>query len=211
MTTPRKFLLSDAILLVAATAVGFAVFKPYQATMTPVDWTPVASGGSGFTGWIKGLWTCLVLASPFAMVWTLAVLILRLRHPRARWSRLLRQPGLIAGLVAALVLAYRLLGFATLYVRVHGQPNLSVWNVQNTGGGGYRSKWPRNYLLFDTDHFLNTMGMIGLAVACGWMLLLASGRWRPERSWIDRAGRVLGWYWIVILPLTGWWDFHLRF
>lgn len=120
--------------------------------------------------------------------------------------------GLVAGLVATLVLAYRLLGFATLYVRVHGQLNLAVLFVGYIGVSGYQlTPWPRDYLLFDTDHLLNTMGMIGLAVACGWMLLLVSGRWRPERSWIDRAGRVLGWFWIAILPVTGWWDFHQRF
>ena len=67
------------------------------------------------------------------------------------------------------------------------------------------------WLLFDTDHFLNTMGMIGAAVASSWMLLLVSGQWRPERSWVDRAGRALGWFWIAALPLTSWWDFHSRF
>ena len=67
------------------------------------------------------------------------------------------------------------------------------------------------WLLFDTDHFLNTMGMIGTAIAASWILLLVSGQWRPERSWIDRAGRVLGWFWIAALPLTSWWDFHARF
>jgi hypothetical protein len=67
------------------------------------------------------------------------------------------------------------------------------------------------YLWFDTDHFLNTMAMIGVAVASSWLLLLVSGRWRPEPSWIDRSGRVLGWIWIAILPLTCWLDFHVRF
>lgn len=210
MTTPRKFLLSDAILLVAATAVGVALFRPYQRVMTPVRWSPLL-GAPGFTGWINGLWSCLVLASPFAAVWTLAILILRLRHPCPRWSRLLRQPGLVACLAAALVLAYRLLGFATLWVRVHGQSYLAIWFVRLRSSQYVRMQWPWHNLLFDIDHFLNTMGMMGLAVACGWMLLLASGRWRPERSWIDRAGRVLGWFWIAILPLTGWWDFHQRF
>jgi hypothetical protein len=41
-------------------------------------------------------------------------------------------------------------------------------------------------------------------------LLLVSGQWRPERSWVDCAGRLLAGYWIAILPLTSWWDFHTR-
>jgi len=67
------------------------------------------------------------------------------------------------------------------------------------------------WLAFDMDHFVNTMAMIGVAVASSWVLLLVSRQWRPERSWIDRAGRALGWFWIAILPLTCWWDFHVRF
>ena len=211
MTNPRTFHVSDAIVLVAATAIGLAVFKPYFATMTPLSWTPPVTFAPRFTGWISGLWVCLVLASPFTTVWTLAILGLRLRQPRPRWNRLVRQPGLVAGLMAAFVLTARLAGFATMCVRVIGEPNLAVWNVQNTGGGGCRMGWPRGYLLFDTDHFLNTLAMIGLSVASSWVVLLVSGRWRSERSWIDRSGRALGWFWIAILPLTCWWDFHLRF
>jgi hypothetical protein len=55
------------------------------------------------------------------------------------------------------------------------------------------------------------MAMIGAAIASSWMLLLVSGRWCPERGWIDRAGRWLGWFWIATLPLTSWWDFFARF
>ncbi len=210
MTTPRKFLLSDAIVLVAATAVGLAMVKPYHATLPALNWGPPYPFDRPFAGWIKNLWFCLVLAAPFAVVWTLAILGLRLRRPRDRWSRLIRQPGLVAGLMAALVLAVRLVGFATMCVRVIGQPRLWIWTAKYAGGGGAWVGWPPGYLLFETDHFLDTMAMIGVAVAASWMLLLASGRWRSERSWIDRAGRALGWFWIASLPLTSWWDFHVR-
>ena len=54
----------------------------------------------------------------------LTILGLRLRRPRDRWRRLVRQPGFVAGLMAALVLALRLIGFATMCVRVVGQPSL---------------------------------------------------------------------------------------
>ncbi len=167
--------------------------------------------GTPFAGYITCFWGCLILAFPFATVWTVAVLGLRLRRPRARWSRLIRQPGLVAGLMAALILAVRLSGFATMCLRVIGQQQLWVWTTKFTGGGGALVGWPPGYLLFETDHFLNTMGMIGVAVASSWVLLLVSRQWRPEPSWIDRAGRVLGWFWIAILPLTCWWDFHVRF
>jgi len=211
MTTRRKFLLSDAIVLVAATAVGLAVFKPYVAALGPLRWTGPIGPATQFIGLIAGLWGCLIRAFPLVMAWTLAILGLRLRRPRARWSRLVRQPGLVAGLVAALVFAWRMAGFATMCARVIGDPGLAVFNVRFTGGIGGFVAGPPGCLVFDMDHFVNTMAMIGVAVASSWVLLLVSRQWRPERSWVDRAGRALGWFWIAILPLTCWWDFHVRF
>jgi hypothetical protein len=76
--------------------------------------------------------------------------------------------------------------------------------------GAWGRSPPRN-LLFEGDHILDTMATIGVSIAASWFLLLITGRWRSERSWIDRAGRALGWYWIAILPLSDWWDFHARF
>lgn len=211
-TTPRRrFLLSDAIVLVLATAVGLAVVRPYYATMKLLDWAPPIGPAPPFNGWIKGLWGCLVLAAPLAMAWTLAILALRLRRPRDRWRRLVRQPGLVAGLMAALVLAWRLAGFATMCARLIDRPHLNILTVKSLGLGGTWGGWPPDHLLFETDHFLDTMATIGVAVASAWLLLLATGRWSPERSWIDRAGRALGGFWIACLPLTSWWDFHARF
>jgi hypothetical protein len=36
------------------------------------------------------------------------------------------------------------------------------------------------------------------AVVGSWLALAISRRWRPERSWIDRAGRILGLYWAFL-------------
>ncbi len=210
MTTPRRFRVSDAMVLITATAVGLAVFKAYYG-VTWVYWGPPFGFATRFIGWVNGLWSCLVLASPFAMAWTLAIFGLRLGRPRPRWRRLIRQPGFVAGLMAATVLVFRLSGFATMYWRVGSDPALAVWNPRLDRPKGCIVAGNPGLLAFDTDHFLGTMAMIGLAVALTWMLMLACGRWRPERSWIDRAGRVLGWFWIATLPLTCWWDFHARF
>jgi hypothetical protein len=211
MTTGRRFLLSDAIVLVAATAAGFAVVRPYYATMKLLDFAPPLATAPPSSGWIRGLFGCLVLSAPLLMAWTLAIFGLRLRQPRDRWSRLVRQPGFVAGLMAALVFAWRLIGFATMCLRVIGLPRLSISTVRQGALSGSWGGWPPRHLLFETDHYLDTMAMIGVAVAMSWIFLLASGRWRPERSWIDRTGRVLGWFWILMLPLTSWWDFHVRF
>jgi hypothetical protein len=36
----------------------------------------------------------------------------------------------------------------------------------------------------------------GLGVCLGWIMLVWLRQWRPERSWIDRSGRLLGLLWI---------------
>ena len=210
MTTPRKFLLSHALVLVAATAVGFFVARPYYA-VTTFDWTPPMASASRFSGWVGGLWDCLVVAFPIVMAWTLAILGLALWPPRPRRRELLRQPGFVAGMAAAFVLLVRLCGFATMCVRVLGQEKLWIMSVRRTGGGGAFIGWPPANLLFETDHFLGTAALIGVSVAASWIVMLASGAWRPDGGWIDRAGRVLGWFWIAMLPLSAWWDFHMRF
>jgi hypothetical protein len=51
------------------------------------------------------------------------------------------------------------------------------------------------------DPWLNTAQrmprLAGFVVAGSWISLALAGRWRPERSWIDRLGRWIGWFWIA--------------
>jgi hypothetical protein len=45
----------------------------------------------------------------------------------------------------------------------------------------------------------------GISIAAVWLVLCLAGRWRAERSWIDRLGRILGMLWSatsVLLLLT---------
>jgi hypothetical protein len=211
MTTSRNLRLSDAMVLVAATAVALALFKPYHDAMDPLSWKPTIGPATPFTGWINGFWGCLVRIFPFGIAWTLAILILSFRRPRPRCARLVRQPGFIASVMAVLVVVWRSAGFATMYARCGQDPGLAAWIPRHFDGIGCFMGGNPGWLLLDTDHLLNTMAMIGGAIAASWLLLFASGQWRPESSWIDRTGRGLGWYWIAILPLSSWWDFHARF
>ena len=77
-----------------------------------------------------------------------------------------------------------------------------------------RSKWLRYY--FRSAFFLPLLTSAasisivltyhidecGFSVAVAWLTLTLGGRWRPEPSWIDRMGRVLGFYFIAIIPLA---------
>jgi hypothetical protein len=44
----------------------------------------------------------------------------------------------------------------------------------------------------------------GGTVLASWAVLLVSGRWQPEASWVDRAGRAVGGFWIATIPLVSW-------
>jgi len=45
-------------------------------------------------------------------------------------------------------------------------------------------------------------GQCGAAVAAVWLTLTLTCGWRPRPDWLDRAGRILGIFWIAIVPLT---------
>jgi hypothetical protein len=45
---------------------------------------------------------------------------------------------------------------------------------------------------------------IPIAVCVAWLVLAASGGWHSESSWLDQAGRFLGFCWVAILPPFLW-------
>ena len=45
---------------------------------------------------------------------------------------------------------------------------------------------------------------IPVAVCVAWLVLAASGSWRSESSWLDKAGRILGFCWLAMLPPFVW-------
>ena len=46
--------------------------------------------------------------------------------------------------------------------------------------------------------------LVGGAIASVWFVMWLSGTWRAERSWIDRSGRALDVYWILLSVFFGW-------
>ncbi len=107
----RKFTLFDAIFLVAATAAGLALLKM------------LIGGGRLFQGTpFQGRFSSYVLSGieaiyPFLMIGTFALVILRLRQPRPRIRKLVRQPGMAACAAASLVSVVQLLCFVPYDIR----------------------------------------------------------------------------------------------
>jgi hypothetical protein len=175
----RRFTLLDAMVVILALAAGLGVLK-HQIGL--ISWIGVQTLFERFRAWSQRDYSKLAilaieLTMPMALATTIAVLVLRLRQPRPRWRRLTRQPGFVACLAASSTSAFA--GFAGLL-------NIAFQ--------------PAGFIVNFTDPFgIFGMALGGLAVALLWVVFSLAGLWRPEPSWIDRAGRVVGVGWIGML------------
>ena len=180
---PRKFRVTDGLILVAATAVGLAASR----AITPDELT-VERIWESATKPQQGGWSLLFIAQftaelssiaavPSLATWTLACLLLRLTRPRPPWRRLSRQPGWMACLIATTAIG--LTAAVSLIARV-------------TAGETYNDlAW------LDWQVMIGSI-QTGMAVFWCWATMSLSGRWRPESSWIDRLSRLLGLFWLTV-------------
>ncbi len=197
-TPRRRFRLSDAMILLAATALGYGIIEG------------VVRAVGGFLSW-SALYAALtaprrhqpraatlsrlaLLTLPLVVTWTLALIEIRLLRPRPRFRRLTRQPGMMAACAAGAVIVFvGLVSFAFVMVL----------------------RWESHADYFRAVFFVGGLTvpfvpiLCGLAVLVSWLTLLASRRWRAEPSWVDRLGRALGAVWIAAGFLTFYLYFNL--
>lgn len=121
-----------------------------------------------------------------ATIPTVVMLVLRLRKPRPSLRRLFFQPG-VSALCAILVVHCLLLALRCARWCFRAEESLAdaCWS----------------YLISD---FRTATIASGIGVVMVWFNLRISGRWRPEASWLDRAGIALGVYWICAAAVIGW-------
>ena len=191
---PRRLNLSDAIVLVAMTAVGFGLARPvinrwHTRYNTPAKiLADMATRGLFFAPVHILYWP--ITASPVLLSWTLAVGGLSLRQPRPPLHRLLRRPGTVACLAAATALACEIVVAILLYLMAVVAGITLGFDLRND-----HSYLKAYFLLIAT---------LGFAIAAAWAMLLLAGRWRAEPSWSDRSGRALGLCWIALIPFSFW-------
>lgn len=188
---PRRFTLLDMMVLIAATAVSIAWMRHYA----PRHGLPDVLINQRFGGWttaafFSGTVTALTRVTGYWLTpWTFALLILRMRPPRPRRRQLFRQPGMVACLSAALAIAGQCLPLAAAWALKFADDSQAL---------GSRRALAKRWMLILNSGF--EQGFIfwypGLVVLVGWLTLCLSGRWRPEASMIDRAGRFVGVVWI---------------
>ncbi len=123
--------------------------------------------------------------------WTVALLGLRLWSPRPTMRRLSRQPGWVASVGATLGLSYFILNHEVQF---------TIFRVT---GGSTGESTVAEFARQSAYVIRNNPNVVGLTVAMGWLILSLGHRWRPEPSWIDRAGRIVGAYWLlmIVVPL----------
>ena len=174
----RRFTLLDGLILIAATAIGMGVSRAIVAPefgAVPVTIREV-----------KDLSLVVVVAAtPVLWALTLALIPLWLRPPRPTRRLLFRHPGWTVGVVAV----------------VAPLAEAARWTILDAiGTTGLNFDRPSEGF----DGFRRLLPTIGAGVSLAWFLLFASGRWRADRSWIDRLGRGLGTLWILAMPFFWW-------
>lgn len=196
-TSPRNFTVRDAAILVAATAIALGLTRSYPIwiksalkTSTLADWSPWRTA----IEWSE--YICFA-TMPVGMCMTVAVLAMRLIRPRPPFRRLVRQPGTTASVAFVFSLLLGLLQSVT--------GALTLDHIADILDLLFFMFKPVNNTDFSCIvGFCQCLGFLGSGrvVAVAWLVLALTRSWRPEPSWIDRAGRVLGCYWIATMPFT---------
>jgi hypothetical protein len=208
MPPARRFTMMDAMLLVAATAIGLGLVREFDRDFTSFIRDTYYQGWESQFGKAVGMiLRVIALTLPCALAWTVATLALRLRPPRPPWRRLMRQPGFVACLAAPLPAAVAMLHRAvycyldtyTNVITPHSLPSPPfITHGAITSSGMPVDSPPEFWSSIFSGISTFTGPAISMTVAVAWIILALSGRFRPERSWIDRLGRGLGVFWITV-------------
>ena len=166
----RRFTIADGMILVSATALALVAIRATLVDAKGMAEAPWA--------WAEPRLTWVGLA------FTLAFIPIRLGHPRPDRDELWRQPGWVAcvSVVISLMVSVfqQVLSDATVFLR---RPN-------------FRPREELDQIFQDTLLRLPFHAVI--VIAATWIVLVRGGRWKAEPGWIDRSGRAIGVFWIVI-------------
>jgi hypothetical protein len=184
----RRLTLFDAMVLVAAVGIGLVLVRASEGRAIRMEHyvshgvTPPPSPLGQIAREVVRYWPVVTAATP-------TLLILRLRRPRpSRW-RLFSPPGLVA--CAAATIATIL---SALWI------TLGRFCV-------YRDFWGRTgsnrheFKAWNVALDACSSPAVAFAVAAAWGSMALAGRWRPEPSWIDRAGRLVGLFWLALIAV----------
>lgn len=191
---PRDRLsLLDAMALIVVLALAFVMTRSFLRCFSVlgsiVSTEPVNMRQAGPRIWIYACVPWLLCLS--ASLWPL-----RMARGAERFRRAARRPGLAVSYAAWAALAFALVRTAFEYRAEFGSTRFrDVGQVSPGEVVALRVVAMKDFL--------------GAAVVVTWFLIWRAGRWRPEPSWIDRLGRLLGDFWIVF-GFAFWVDYLIR-
>ena len=167
----RPFALGDAMILIVALALGLALAGPGIVIIADAIRTVPHKHFRTLAGAVPlGRFLNIVVLN-FLFFLLPAFLILRLKRPRPPLRSLIRQPGFAA---CAAPVAFFLVSLPLALLAPSG---LAGQVIEIAG-----------------------QVLLAAAVPLAWVSLIATRRWDPEPSWIDRLGRILGALWMFSLP-----------
>lgn len=171
----RRFTRFDAAVLMLVTALGLVITKSLLDIYHEFEVSFSEYHTSAIDRWRSA-------TVPLVVLWCLTLLVLRPRGTPAR--RVMRGPGTMTGVVVALFAARSLVEWTVGLLR--------------NGWWHWESRWGFDMLVSMTSHLPSMKELVGFVVAATWLGLRLGRWWRPEPDWIDRAGRVLGGYWVAM-------------
>lgn len=184
----RRFTVADGMILVAAAGVAAMVVRDY---LERLEFLGMINMGrylpKPWMRWVNG-------SIPVAGALSSALLICRFLSPRPRRRRLWLLPGMTPPLAVTL-------GSAQVFAESAYKAVVDWQQAPRRGAGGMTYPYFLNQ--FEV-HCQAVADFVGFAVVTNWLVLALGGRWRAERSWVDRLGRALGVYWIALFFLFRW-------
>jgi hypothetical protein len=168
----RRFGLGDVMILIVALALGLALAGPAFIIIADAIRSAPRNHFRTFAGAVQLGRILNIIVLNFLFFFIPACLILRLRRPRPPLSTLIHQPGFAACAAPVAVV------LASLPLALFAPSSGLAEQVIAIGG----------------------QALSVAAVPLAWLSLIATRRWAPEPSWIDRLGRILGVLWTVSLP-----------
>jgi hypothetical protein len=180
-TERRHFLISDALILIAAFGAGMGWM--FALIRSP---DPRLELFFDLSSTWRLLWSVAIdaysIGVPIMAMLTLGILAVRLRRPRPILRHLRREPGVVACLAATV-------GWWAQTIWI------TIVKLAECARGGSSETWAdtARYYLMGLPEF-----DVGLYVGIAWATQWFTGNWRPTNSWADRLGRAAGVIWILI-------------
>ena len=180
----RRFNLGDLAIIIAAAALWFAAVRSAWSTAVVDEGWTFYTPTSSVTSNLGLLMSGYHVVEDGWLAATIGLVAMRLRQPRPRWGRLMRQPGWNACIAAGTA----------------GLAGEAIGLSRALGDQLVRSIQPGNFNMPSPAAIGLPTCLGGVAVLVSWSILALGKRWCSEPTWLDRAGRITGGGWLVLVP-----------